>query len=196
MKTTARTSFTALLLSGLTGLALTACGGGNQDASVGGSVNGLTSGTTVTLQNNATDNLTIGSNQQFTFSKQIAAGNAYSVTVLTQPVGELCSVGNASGTIDNAGDAVTNVTVSCAFSSSVGGTVTGLATNNSVILSTNGVSMTVASNGVFAFPGIYAAGSAYNVVVASQPSGQTCTVTNGSGTVATNTLATVTVACV
>ncbi len=177
-------------------LALTGCGGGNPDAPVGGSLNGLGTGVTVTLQNNGIDNLTLAANQQFSFAKNIPSGSSYNVTVLTQPVGQSCAVANATGSVNNNGDAITNVAVSCTFSSSVGGVVTGLAANNSFTLSTNGVSMQIASNGVFAFPGLYVPGSLYSVVVTAQPSGQICTLTNASGTVAANTLASVTVACI
>lgn len=77
---------------------------------------------------------------------------------------------------------------------SVGGTVTGL--SGSVVLRNNGGDdLTVSGPGAFAFKLLIANGSTYAVTVASQPSGQFCTVGNGSGT-ASSDVATVTVSCV
>jgi len=92
---------------------LSACGGSTIDASVGGTVAGLSGGTSVILVNNGTDPITVSGNGTFTFDQQIAAGSGYSVTVQTQPIGETCLVTNGSGTIDSEGDDVTTVTVTC-----------------------------------------------------------------------------------
>ncbi|MBV8635766.1 MAG: hypothetical protein JO002_14825 [Burkholderiaceae bacterium] len=92
---------------------LGACGGGAADATVGGTVVGLSGGTNVVLVDNGSDPITVGGNGSFSFDQKISSGNAYSVTVQTQPIGETCSVANGSGTIDGEGDAVTNVTVNC-----------------------------------------------------------------------------------
>jgi hypothetical protein len=93
---------------------LSACGGGSGfNASVGGSVSGLSGGTSVILVDNGSDPITVGANGNFTFDQQIESGNGYAVTVQTQPIGETCLVANGSGTIDGEGDAVTSVTVTC-----------------------------------------------------------------------------------
>jgi hypothetical protein len=173
---------------------LAACGGG-QNAAVGGAVSGLMPGASVTLQNNAGDNLTITADQAFTFATSIAPGGGYNVTVLTQPVGESCVVANGAGTIDSEGDDVTNVAVTCTQSSSVGGTVSGLAMGESVWLTTNGVLLPIAANGPFAFPGVLPDGTAYDVTVSTQPAQQTCTVASPSGVVAAGTIAQVAVTC-
>jgi len=78
--------------------------------SIGGTVSGL-SGTLV-LQNNGGDNLSLTTNGSFTFSTAIAQNATYGVTVLTQPVGQTCTVSNGSGTV-NASN-VTSVGISCA----------------------------------------------------------------------------------
>lgn len=77
--------------------------------SVGGTITGLSG--TVVLQNNATDNLTLTANGSFTFATNVAQASNYAVTVLTQPMGELCSVASGSGTMGTAN--VTSVTVTC-----------------------------------------------------------------------------------
>jgi subtilisin-like proprotein convertase family protein len=78
----------------------------------------------------------------------------------------------------------------------VGGTVTGLA-GTGLMLFTNGSSLPVAANGGFAFAVALTSGTAYSVSVTGQPVGpvQTCTVTNGSGTISAS-VTTVSVACV
>jgi len=182
------------LLCALTTLSLAACGGAS-DATIGGTLSGLGSGLSVVLQDNSTDKLTLTSNGSFSFATNLSAGAAYSVTVLTQPVGQTCAVSNASGTVDSLADSVSNVLVTCSTSSSVGGTVSGLASGTSVTLSNGSVLLPIAANGSFAFPGTLTAGSTYSVSISTQPAGQTCTLSNASGTVVANVMAVVVVAC-
>lgn len=79
--------------------------------SLGGTVSGLAAGTSVVLQNNGGDALTLGANGAFTFVSPVPHGSAYSVTVLTQPAGQTCSVQQGVGTMGTAN--VSNVTVAC-----------------------------------------------------------------------------------
>jgi hypothetical protein len=79
---------------------------------------------------------------------------------------------------------------------SIGGTVTGL-TGTGLVLRNNGAGdLAVAADGAFRFAGLVPAGGTYAVTVATQPTGQLCTVTNGTGTVATTNVTNVDVACV
>ncbi|MGH8298248.1 MAG: lactonase family protein [Steroidobacteraceae bacterium] len=73
------------------------------------------SGTGLVLQDNGGDNLSITANGAFTFATKINSGSTYSVTVLTQPTGQSCTVANPSGT---ASANVTNVAVTCTSSTS------------------------------------------------------------------------------
>lgn len=77
---------------------------------VGGNVTGL-SGTGLVLQNNGGNNKSISAAGPFTFGTPVASGSAYSVTVLTQPSGQVCSVSAGAGTVTSAN--VSNVAVSC-----------------------------------------------------------------------------------
>jgi len=176
-------------------LLMAACGGGGDVILLGGTVGGLPSGASITLQNNGADDLTLSMNGAFTFTRGLSVGSSYAVTVLTQPNGSLCSVGNASGVIDASGSDVTDVQVDCAPTASIAGTISGLASGTSVTLSNGGIMLAIATNGAFAFPGVLPAGTTYDVVVSTQPAGQSCTVTNGVGTVVTNTQALVVVTC-
>ncbi len=68
----------------------------------------------------------------------------------------------------------------------IGGTVSGLQSTG-LVLENNGIDpLTVAQNGAFTFSLSIANGQPYAVTIATQPSGQTCTVTNGSGSATTN----------
>jgi len=79
---------------------------------VGGTVSGY-AGSSLVLQNNGSDDLTINAGGNFTFSSAVANGSNYTVTVLTQPgsLNQMCTVSNGSGTIS--GTAVSNVSVIC-----------------------------------------------------------------------------------
>ncbi len=77
---------------------------------------------------------------------------------------------------------------------SVGGTVTGLA--GTVVLRNNGGDdLTLTGNGPFAFPTRMAGGASYVVTVRTQPAGQTCAVTGGTGTMAAADVTGITIAC-
>ncbi len=77
----------------------------------------------------------------------------------------------------------------------VGGTVSGL-TGTGLILQNNGVdNKSVTADGTFNFATAIASGAAYAVTVQTQPTGQICTVTNGSGTASAN-VTNVAVTCV
>ena len=157
---------------------------------VGGSVTGLTG--TVTLLNNGINPTTISSDGIFTFSTPIAEGSNYNVTVSAQPTNQTCTVANGSGAIGSAN--VTNVTVTCSTNTyTVGGTVSGLI--GTVTLQNNGSNSTPISGSSFTFSTPIAEGSAYSVTVSAQPATQTCTVSNGSGTMGGANVTNVTVTC-
>ncbi len=161
---------------------------------VGGSVTGL-AGTGLVLQNNAGDDLTVNSNGSFAFATPIASGAAYAVTVLTQPTNpsQTCTVTSGTGTVGGAD--VTTVSVNCITNTYlIGGTVTGL-TGTVVLRNNGGDNLTLNANGSFSFATRIASGAGYAVTVLTQPSGQVCTVTNGSGTVGSADISNVAVAC-
>jgi len=172
----------------------------NQTYSVGGNVIGLASAATVVLQNNGGNNLSVNANGSFAFTSKLPSGSAYAVTVLTQPAGQTCSVAQGSGVIANAN--VANVAVTCANNPppaqtfSVGGNVAGLATGATVVLQNNGGnSTTVSASGPFTFSNQLANGASYAVTVLTQPTGQSCVINNGTGTVAGANVTNVSVNC-
>lgn len=147
----------------------------------------------VSLQLNGSDTLTLNSDGPFNFPTLIAHGSPYSVTVLTQPAIQTCTVSNGVGTMGMSN--VTNVLVMCSTNTyTVGGTVSGL--SGTVTLQNNGGdSLAINSGGAFTFPTPVATGAAYSVTVATQPGGQSCVVTNGAGTIGGSNVTNVSVSC-
>jgi N-acetylneuraminic acid mutarotase len=180
-----------------------ACGGSNSGSSaggagpltVGGSVKNLVTGTSVALENIGGDAITVTSNGTFTFSEPLAGGTAYDVSVSTQPVNATCTVSNGNGTITTAN--VTNILITCAADAySISGTASGLLASRSLVLQNNGSdNMTVSTGGGFLFSTPVASGKNYSVTIRTQPAGQNCAVTDGSGTVAAADVTTVTINC-
>ena len=155
---------------------------------ISASVTGLT-GTGLVLQDNGGSNLSIPSNGTYTFSTQINAGGTYDVTVLTQPTGQTCTVPSPSGTANS------NVTVpvTCTANYTISAAVSGLTGTGLVLQDNGGSNLSIPSNGTYAFSTTIPPGGSYDVTILTQPSGQSCTVSNPSGTANSNV--TVTVGC-
>lgn len=78
----------------------------------------------------------------------------------------------------------------------LGGTVVGLGVGSQVVLlSGAGTQATITANGGFRFPGGLAENTKYAVSVFAQPAGQTCTLSQETGTVAKTDVTTVQVGC-
>lgn len=156
---------------------------------VSGTLSGLTSGTVSIALGGET--LALTANGAFNFVNKVGSGATYTVSVSSPPAGQVCAVTNGSGTaVAN----VTNVEVTCAVTYTVGGTVSGLV--GSVALQNNaGEIVTLSADGPFTFPTGLATGVAYSVLVSTQPSAQTCSVADGSGTIAAANVENVAVSC-
>ncbi|HTB29521.1 MAG TPA: hypothetical protein VK715_11230, partial [Steroidobacteraceae bacterium] len=75
------------------------------------------------------------------------------------------------------------------------GTISGLTTGG-LTLASNGVNLAISSGATsFTFGPVLSDTVGYNVIVPIQPSGQSCTVTNGSGTATTANITNVVVTC-
>ncbi len=153
---------------------------------IGGSLTGLAVGNEVVLQNNSGDDLTVAANGNFTFATALDDESTFAVSVLTQPdtPKQTCVLSNDSGTLVGAN--ITTVTVTCTTNTyTIGGTVSGLAAGNSVVLQNNGADdLFVAVDGNFTFVTALDDESAYAVSVLTQPDTpeQSCEIINDSGT--------------
>ncbi|MEP4485994.1 MAG: hypothetical protein ABJ013_10225 [Halioglobus sp.] len=166
-------------------------------ATIGGLLTGLVAGDTLILQNNAGDDLTLTADGAFTFVTPVDSGDPYAVTVLTQPVGpsETCTVSNGSGTTPAAN--VDTVTVTCSLNNySAGGSISGITAGSTVVVQNNGAdSRSISADGNFTFSP-QADGTDYAITVSTQPADQTCTVTNGTGTLAGSDITSARITCV
>jgi hypothetical protein len=165
--------------------------------SVGGQVTGLsTQGLAIALYQSQSVQyqVTIARNGPFSFG---VPDGPYDVYIASQPSGQACSIANSSGTVSGA--AINNIVVTCGTAYTVGGTATGL--KQQLYLDFNGGNegddhFAVNQSGAFTSPRTLANGGTYDITVWSQPQGQQCAVTNGSGTIAGANVTNVEVLCI
>jgi uncharacterized repeat protein (TIGR03803 family) len=166
----------------------------DQAYALGGSIAGL-NGPGLVLANGS-DTLSVPANAAtFTMPTQVAYTSSYDVKVLTQPAGLACAVTQGSGTMP--ASTVTNVMVNCTDQPfSVGGTILGLGQNTGLVLVNGSDSLTVSAGATsFTMPTQVAFGSTYNVTTNSSPTGLTCTVMNGGGTMGAANVTNIAVTC-
>ncbi|MEA2746067.1 MAG: hypothetical protein QOI41_210 [Myxococcales bacterium] len=165
---------------------------------VGGSISGL-AGAGLVLQNNGGDDLVVNANGTFAFAKPVEDLGPYLVTVKAQPTNkwQTCAVTNEMGNV--AGAAVSSVQVTCTTNTyAVSGKVSGLAGAGLVLQNNAGNDLAVGADGDFEFVAPVSSGAGFVVSVLTNPKNksQTCTVTNGTGTIAGAKITNVSVACV
>jgi hypothetical protein len=166
---------------------LASCGGGGGGSSstptytIGYTAYGVQSTGLILTNTSTSESKGVTSSGSGTFSNTVSQGGSYNVTVFTSPIGYTCSVSNGSGS--NVTANVTNVTINCSVDTySVNGTVSGLGAGKSVVITDNGAdTSTITANGSFTFPTKLAYGTNWTVAVATQPVGQTCTLSANSG---------------
>jgi hypothetical protein len=158
-------------------LAMAGCAGGE----IGGTVSGLGEGRRVTLLNNGSDALAVTENGNFVFADQLLANASYAVTVQTQPVGQVCSVADGSGTLNANGDSIDRVRVSCTSLASVRGNVSGLRAGAALMLGNGTARVALTADGPWAFAEILSDDTAYEIVVFTQPLAGNCSVRGGAG---------------
>ena len=182
-----RTKLGVSILSALACALVIGCSGGGKSTAavqpatytIGGTVSGLT-GMGLVLENAGSNSLSVSANAtSFSFSNPVPNSHVYSVTVSAQPSGESCVVANGNGT---ATADVTSVSVTCTALDTISGTVTGLVNPGLILQDNGGDSLTVAADATgFSFPTPLSNGDSYLVTVLTEPLGEVCTVSNGSG---------------
>ncbi len=168
--------------------------------SVGGSIEGLRG--TLVLQNRASGGQPLTgfvASGPFTLSAPVQEGAPYDVTIVQQPVGQICTITNPGGTMGHT--EVSDITVSCAAGPTytvsvrvlIGFTMKGvvvLQNNNSDDIRVTG------DGGTFNFPTQLGVGATYNVTIKQVSPGLQCNkVRNGSGVI-TGNVSNIEVACV
>jgi trimeric autotransporter adhesin len=162
---------------------------------ISGTVVGLAS--KVILRNNDTDDLMVTSAGNFAFATTLLTGEAYAVTVSSQPLGpsQECSVFNATGVAGTTD--VKNVVVVCQTRSfKVGGSVTGLA-GTGLRLASDGNELPIAANGTFMFATTKLSGAPFEVTIKQQPvnRSQTCTLSANTGVVPDTDVSSIVINC-
>jgi len=175
---------------------------------VSGTLSGLSPGRQLTLTNNAGSPIILSANGPFTFPSTIAKNGSYKVVVVTQPPNQTCGPKDPSS-LSRAGvtSDISDLEFVCSDRSlTVSGTVVGLnlttggaagtgASGGVTLLNNGGDATSVPANGGFTFRSGVAYGGSYVVTVATQPTGQICTVGRGTGQDVTSNVTNVAVVC-
>jgi len=169
---------------------------------LGGTVTGLSSGTSLVLQlvvsnsgntADSTNTLTVtgvanSANVTFVSPAYVSSGGNYIVLVASQPAGgQICTVSNSSGT--NVLADVTSISVVCSTTSyTVSVTTLGLLAGQGLtLLNNNADPLSITADGTYTFATPVASGGGYSVSIKSAPLASSCSVINGSGSnVSTN----------
>lgn len=165
----------------------------HQSFRLGGSITGLVNaGLKLT---NGTDLLAVQSGaSSFTLPTEVAYGSSYEVTVAAQPPGLACGITHGTGTMP--AEDVVDVAVTCTSQPfNVGGSVSGLVTSGLVLANGADTVAVPAGEMQFTMPAPVPFGQSYDVQVQSHPTGFTCAVAQGSGTVPAGDVTDVSVTC-
>ena len=174
-------------------LSLAACGGGSGNLLLGGSVSGLTKPGLV-LRNKTGPLLPIAAGSTtFAFNELIGNDQDFDVEIATQPTGAFCGLANNKG--KSGAYNVTSVAVVCKTNTyDLGGKISGLDVNGLVLV--NGADRLVVTAGTTDFKlSKIDDGAPYGVTVLTQPTGRSCSVQNGVGTMGSAAIDTIRVTC-
>ena len=166
---------------------------------ISGTISGLNG--TVVLENNDSDPVSVTSNGEFAFPATVLSGGSYRVEVRTDPdfPAQTCTVASGTGEGDVTDENITSVVVSCTTNEYfVGGSVSGLAPNQSVVVRLAGADLELSANALYQFPSRVLSGESYAVTVVTDPQApisQHCHVNNGSGQVRNLDITDVEVVC-
>lgn len=158
---------------------------------VAGTVAGLKGALTLAL--NGEGQLTLQAPGEFRFRNPLPYGSTFAVTVAKAPGGQQCEIQRGTGTLS--GD-VLDVQIQCAaVQYRLGGVVSGLSGAFQLRLNNKQEVLAVPGNGPFEFAARLVSGQRYNVVMDTQPAGQLCVVSNGSGVVKAQDIKSLRVEC-
>ena len=178
-------------VSAVTNVAITCT---DQPFKLGGTINGLGNNAGLTLTNGSDTYAVAAGSTSFTMPTPVAFGSAYSVAVQTAPAGLTCTASNAAATM-RAGNVV-SVVISCSDESyTVGGTISGPTSSGMVLVNGSDTLAVKPGASSFTMPTAVAHTSTYTVTVQTQPTGLTCSVSNGAGTMGSAAVTNIAVTC-
>jgi uncharacterized repeat protein (TIGR03803 family) len=166
----------------------------DQPFSLGGTISGLGNNAGLTLTNGS-DTLSVAAGStSFTMPTAVAFGSPYAVAVLTSPAGLTCTASNAAAAMP-AGN-VASVVITCSDQSyTVGGTISGLVSSGLVLVNGSDTLAVKPGASSFTMPTAVAYTSAYAVTLQTQPTGLTCSLSNGAGTMGSAAVTNIAVTC-
>lgn len=174
---------------------LSACGGSDGELLLGGYVYGVTKAGLVLTNNGGSDYEVPAQSSgsgEFYFSELISTDDRYDVAIKSRPSNvESCSIENASG---RAGYHVTTIYVTCILKThALAGSISNL---QGPLVLVNGSDRKEIAAGATSFQmDKVAEDSPYGVSILTQPANQTCTVSNGSGTMGTGDVSNIAITC-
>ncbi len=130
-----------------------------------------------------------GSDGLIFFDSGLVVGDHWTITITRSPTGQNCSVSPDQGIIQANVD---YIVITCADINtptySISGSISGAKGNVDWNLASNGTIINTGSHnaGNVNFSAAIALGSAYELSIINQPSGQTCTINNATGTISNN----------
>lgn len=163
-------------------LGLAACGGGSGDLLLTGTIYGGVTKDGLVLQNNGGDDLTIPANStSFQFSNAVSTDDQFNITVKSKPSNvESCSISNGSARANYY--TIAQVGITCIIKTHpLVIKINGLTTSGLVVVNGTDSKAVTAGATTQTMDPVYEDG-AYGIAILQQPTGQTCTVSNGSGT--------------
>ena len=177
--------------SAVTNVAITCT---DQPFSLGGTISGLGNNAGLTLTNGGDTYAVAAGSTSFTMPTPVAFGSPYSVAVQAAPAGLTCTASNASATMP-AGN-VTSVVITCSDQSyTVGGTISGPTSSGMVLVNGSDTLAVLPGASSYTMPTAVAYTGTYAVTVQTQPTGLTCSVSNGAGTMGSAAVTNIAVTC-
>ncbi len=196
-------------------LAISPSSSNQRTYTISGSATGISD--TIVIENNHADFITIhpGERAFFTFPTALADGQSYEITLKQTPTGEHCSASAEQTQVDVTGvihgNNVTDIHIRCGQANSLlfentggnnplanrftlGGSISNL-TSSIVLQDNEHDTLTVSSNGAFVFANSLLDHQAYAVSIVTQPTGQTCSISNGSGSVSGGAVTSIDITC-
>jgi hypothetical protein len=184
-------------------LGLAGCGGSGADLVL--SINpiiGLTKDGMTIRNNGGTPIAIAGGTAFYNFTDRIGTDTAFNIEIVTQPPNAACVVNNGKGT--TGAYAPTGISITCiATPHNVSAVVSGL-TGTGLVVVNGAMQYKNITNGVYSFTvtaadgtksGQVGDGNTYGFGILTQPSGQSCVLTNGAGIMGDHDVTNLTITC-
>jgi hypothetical protein len=180
-------------------LGLSACGGGDGDLYLTGTVSGVTKDGLVLTNNGGNDYAVVSPYTSFTFGNRISTDDVFNVQVKSIPSNnESCVVTNPTAHANYY--TIAQIYVTCTIKQhALTVAVNGLTTDGLILVNGSDKESVAAGATSVKMANVYEDGP-YGVTILQQPTGQTCTVSggdngSGSGTVGSTDVSSVAVTC-